>query len=247
VPGAERGRSRRLSYGLIGACLAQGAAAGLLLVRLIARGQFSLGWTTRELAGDPITYLYVAVSTTLVFSLFGALLGRRADQLARLATTDPLTGLLNARAFRDRFHQEAARAARYRQPLSLLLIDLDGLKGINDRYGHESGDEALRRVAAAIRHGLREADLGARVGGDEFTVLAPNTNDAAALSLGERLRALVIEGSGSAMPRATSVSIGIATLVPAGRQTSDEVSLMRGADEALYRAKHEGGNRVARA
>jgi diguanylate cyclase (GGDEF)-like protein len=197
-----------------------------------------------EIASDLGTYLYMALSTTVVFSLFGGRVGRYVDELVEAATTDSLTGLLNRRAFHDRCHEEIVRARRYRQPLSLLILDLDGLKRINDEYGHQAGDEALRRVAWAIRDGLREADLGARVGGDEFAILAPNTDEAAALVFGERLRRLVSDGNAGAAQRGTTISIGIASVGPWDRQTG-ELSLMRAADAALYRAKHEGGNRVA--
>jgi diguanylate cyclase (GGDEF)-like protein len=235
---------RRISYALIGAGLAQGVAAGLLLGRLIRRRKYSLSSLTREIASNLGTYVYIASSTTAVFTLFGGLVGRNADQLAQLATTDVVTGLLNARAFRQRLHEEMVRATRYLQPLSLLIMDMDGLKLVNDEYGHEAGDNALRRVGTAIRGGLRGADLGARIGGDEFGILAPNTNAAAAGVFGERLRAAVAEGKGSAVHPGTTVSIGIASFNPTNRETATDVSLMREADAALYRAKRAGGNRV---
>lgn len=233
---------RRVSYPLIGACLAQGAAAGLLFCRLAGRRELSVASVKREVARNLGTYAYIASSTTVVFSLFGRIVGRYTDQLAALAATDPLTRLLNARAFRHRFHQELARAVRYEQPLSLLLVDLDGLKQINDQHGHEAGDAALGRVAASIRNGLREADVGARIGGDEFTILAPNTDQHAAIVFGERLRALVAETPG---PRAgRTISVGIASFQPAPHALATERSLMRAADAALYRAKRAGGDRV---
>jgi diguanylate cyclase (GGDEF)-like protein len=235
---------RRVSYALIGAGLAQGIGAGLLLVRLIRQKNWSLSSLTREIGSDLGTYVYIASATTAAFSLFGGFVGRYADQLAELATTDVVTGLLNARAFRQRLHEEMVRATRYLQPLSLLIMDMDDLKRLNDEHGHEAGDKALRRVGTAIRDGLREADLGARIGGDEFGVLAPNTNEAAAVVFGERLRASVAEGNRSALQPGTTVSIGIASFAPTNRATTTEVSLMRAADAALYRAKREGGNRV---
>jgi diguanylate cyclase (GGDEF)-like protein len=241
---AGAGVPRQLSYALIGACLAQGAAAGLLLLRMGDRRQVSLAEIGREVATDLGTYAYVAVSTTVAFSLFGGLVGHYADQLAQLASTDTLTGLLNTRAFRSRFHEEMVRALRYRQPLSILIADLDGLKRVNDEYGHEAGDDALRRVATAIRTGLREADVGARVGGDEFVVVGPNTDESAAIVFAERLRALVAQGNANAIQRGTTVSIGIASFVPSDGDGSCEFALMRAADAALYRAKRDGGNSV---
>jgi diguanylate cyclase (GGDEF) domain len=199
----------------------------------------------QEIRTDRETYIYTATSTTLVFALFGGVLGYYADRLAQLATTDPLTGLFNARAFHERLRQELGRAARYQEPLSLLIVDLDGLKRVNDDYGHEAGDAALRSVAAAIRRGLREIDLGARLGGDEFGVLAPRTNEESAVVLAERLRALVARGVNGPTGRGTTISIGIASLVPSRDERPTPVSLMTAADEALYLAKREGGDRVA--
>ena len=196
----------------------------------------------REVADDLPDYLYVGTSTAIVFALFGFILGHQADQLADLSETDPLTGLSNARGLHDRLDAELARLRRYRTPLSLLLVDLDGLKTINDRHGHRAGDEAICRVADVIRSQLRDSDLGARWGGDEFAVLAPSTSRAAALALGERIRIQILERGA---PRQLSGSVGVATVDP----TTDDgalnpAMLMRAADAALYEAKRRGRNRV---
>jgi diguanylate cyclase (GGDEF)-like protein len=162
--------------------------------------------------------------------------GRR-DRLAELATTDALTGLQNARALQDRLQREVARAVRYRQPLSLLLIDLDGLKVINDRLGHPAGDRALLHVADAIRVQLRASDIGSRWGGDEFALLAPNTRRPAAAALAQRVQSLVGHAPvGDGVPPMT-VSIGMATFDPDGAAQVDASSLMKEADTALYGAK----------
>jgi diguanylate cyclase (GGDEF)-like protein len=234
---------RRIRYAVAGALLGLGAPAGLLLVRLRHR-RLSVRTITREIQAERETYIYSAVSTTLVFAFFGGALGLYADRLARLATTDPLTGLFNARAFHERLRQELGRAVRYREPLSLLIVDLDGLKGVNDQYGHEAGDAALRLVAAAIRSGLREIDLGARLGGDEFAVLAPRTNEESVRVLAERLRALVAKDVNGLTGGGATISIGIASLVPSRDERPTPASLMAAADEALYSAKREGGDRV---
>lgn len=234
---------RRTRYAVAGGLLGLGAPAGLLLVRL-RRRRLSVRSVTREIEAERETYIYSAASTTLVFALFGGVLGHHADRLAQLATTDPLTGLSNARAFHERLRQELGRAVRYREPLSLLIVDLDGLKRVNDQYGHEAGDAALRSVAAAIRSGLREIDLGARLGGDEFGVLAPRTNEESVRVLAERLRALVAKGVNGPTGRGTTISIGIASLVPSRDERPTPASLMAAADEALYLGKREGGDRV---
>jgi diguanylate cyclase (GGDEF)-like protein len=187
--------------------------------------------------------LYSAASTSLAVAFFGGVLGHHADRLSQLATTDPLTGLFNSRAFHERLRQELVRGARYQEPLSFLIVDLDGLKHVNDEFGHAAGDAALRSVAAAIRSGLREIDFGARLGGDEFGVLVPRTDEISAVVLAERLRALV-EGGTDAEGRGATVSIGIASLVPSRDARLAPVALMTAADKALYVAKREGGNRV---
>jgi diguanylate cyclase (GGDEF)-like protein len=233
---------QRLRYALAGAVLSIGAPLGLLLLRLLHSPQVSLAGMGEEIVRDTATYAYVTVSTLVVFTLFGLALGRQADRLSDLSKRDPLTGLLNARVFRERLEQEVERVARYGWPLSLLIIDLDGLKQINDERGHRSGDEALMGVGAAIRRAARVTDLAARWGGDEFAVLAPNTSTDAAVPLGERIRAVVAETSRLTIP--FTVSIGAATLDPcAGKGTAD--SLWERADSALYEAKRRGRNCIA--
>jgi diguanylate cyclase (GGDEF)-like protein len=182
------------------------------------------------------------VSTAVVFTLFGYLVGRQADLLAELSETDPLTGLYNARGLFDRLNAELARSRRYRVPLALLSVDLNGLKSINDRYGHRAGDDSLRSVADVIRSQLRKSDVGARWGGDEFAVLAPSTSRVAALELAERIRALIPQRS-TRWP--LSVSIGVAALDPnTDGEGFESAALMRAADGAMYEAKRSGRDRV---
>jgi diguanylate cyclase (GGDEF)-like protein len=235
---------RRMSYALAGAGLALGAPTGLLLTRLVRRGEFSWRTVGNEIVADGATYAYVAGSTTIAFALFGGVLGHYADRLARLATTDSLTGLLNARAFDQRLRQEVARAARYGGPLALLILDVDGLKRINDQEGHLVGDRALQSVASAICDELREVDIAARLGGDEFGVLAPRTDRTAAMILGNRVRVLAAERLAAAVGQPFTVSVGAACLRPTESRTGTTSSLMRSADTALYDAKRQGGNRL---
>jgi len=236
--------AKRTLYSLTGAVLGLGAPVGLLGIRLMRRGLAGRS-VIEEIRNDRETYAYTAASTSVVFALFGGILGRYADRLARLATTDPLTDLSNARVFHERLRQELGRVERYRDSLSLLVLDLDSLKRINDHHGHQAGDAALRSVADAIRNGLREIDLGARLGGDEFAVLAPRTNAESARFLGERLRALVRTSGGAASGLGATVSIGIASLAPSSGERPTPGALMAAADDALYRAKRDGGDRVA--
>jgi diguanylate cyclase (GGDEF)-like protein len=229
---------RQLVYAAWALVLAAGAPAGLLAVRL-ASGRASVRGLAEEWAADATTYLYVTASTALVFALFGSALGRRADALARLATIDGLTGLLNRRALTDRLESEIRRAQRHPEPLAVLAIDLDGLKRINDGHGHEAGDAALRRVSDALRSVCRVSDIVGRWGGDEFLLVAPGGSSADARRVAERVREAVAAQSGG-LP--LSVSIGIATL--AGHEPSLQ-AIVRRADDALYEAKRRGRNQVA--
>lgn len=235
--------TRARAHALAGAVLSLGAPLGLLALRAGLAGVISLDWVLRELARDALTYGYVTTTTLPVLALFGYVLGRRADSLYSSSATDALTGLANRRAFEQRLTHEYARARRYGTSLSLLIADLDGLKSLNDSQGHRAGDAALREVAAAIARNLRASDLGARWGGDEFSVLAPSTSAAEAASLAERVRAMAEEGF-PGMPPIT-LSVGVASLDPAADQSLE--ALLRAADAALYAAKTLGRNRVVSA
>jgi diguanylate cyclase (GGDEF)-like protein len=230
---------RRLRYAALGGFLGLGAPLGLLVLRAVSAQEISTRWLAEEVATDAETYLYVGVSTILMFGLFGQALGRQADRLQELARTDTLTGLLNRRAFEDRFEQEFARATRHGLPLSLLLVDVDNLKDLNDRAGHRAGDLALQETASALRNGSRIDDICARWGGDEFVVLAPGTSRSEALRLAERMR----PAAGSYRPDGLTVSIGVATLDP-GHPDGSAYALLSGADAALYAAKALGRDRT---
>jgi diguanylate cyclase (GGDEF)-like protein/PAS domain S-box-containing protein len=172
-------------------------------------------------------------------------LEQRLDQLAR---TDALTGLSNRRDFNDRAQAELARCRRLGKPLSLLMVDIDHFKLVNDRHGHAVGDAALRQLADSCRHSLREIDLPARLGGEEFVALLTETTLPDALDAAERLRrhieALEVAPQQPGPPVRLTVSIGVAELAAADRSHED---LMRRADQALYAAKREGRNRVVAA
>lgn len=170
-------------------------------------------------------------------------------QLTELTVTDALTGLANRRHFDLALVEEWARAQRSGQPLALLMVDVDFFKPYNDHYGHQAGDDCLRRVAHFLRGAARRAgDLVARYGGEEFAVVAADTDLAAALSLAEAMRATV---AAAAIPHAVTpvaggtatVSIGVAVTVPKFGETPERLLLR--ADAALYLAKSQGRNRVA--
>ena len=239
--------SRALRGALFGALWSVGAPIGLLLVRGIAAGTLGASFVVADLRAEAWSYAYVAASTAVAFTLLGFILGRQADQLFEASTSDSLTGLRNRRALRDHLAHEWARARRYQTPLSVLAIDLDGLKVINDSLGHRAGDVAIGCAAQALVQNSRQADTPARWGGDEFLLLAPETDQAEALRLGERVRAVCAEQAQSAVGRRLTLSIGVATRTPGSGSAATEEELLRAADQALYQAKRVGGNCVAAA
>jgi two-component system cell cycle response regulator len=234
--------SHRLSSALLGAVISLGAPAGLLIVRVASGSATSI---TDELLVNRLTYEYVLVASALAFSMFGYFIGRQADALRTLATTDPLTGLMNRRAMTDRLHHEYERAKRYGLPLSVLVIDLDGLKRVNDAGGHAAGDRAIRGAAAAIKQTLRATDYGGRWGGDEFVVIAPHSPRGSARMLAERVAA-AIATRGRADRLAATASVGVATFdhLDDNARVRTPLSLVEEADRALYAAKDSGRSRV---
>ncbi len=161
------------------------------------------------------------------------------EQLQNLAVTDGLTGLRNRRAFEEHLIQEVAEAKRFKTPLSLLMIDVDHFKQFNDTFGHSLGDEVLRTVASILSKGARQSDIVARYGGEEFAIIMPNTDLTSAMLAAERLRRTVEECEG--FPRSITISVGVAQWVDTMQSQHDLVEL---ADQALYRAKSSGRNRV---
>ncbi len=170
-------------------------------------------------------------------------------KLRELSNRDVLTGVANRRRFESVVDTEWRRAARTGSPLSILMADIDHFKPYNDAYGHQRGDECLKRVAEAMAGGLKRAgDLIARYGGEEFVVILPGHTEDVAASVAQRLRTAVedlrIPTTVSTVAQNVTISIGVATDVPREREHSE--TLVAAADEALYRAKREGRNRVCR-
>ena len=232
--------TRNKTYALAGAALALGAPLGLLTVEALLVGVAPVPtWIMTRLESELTVYLYVTLSTTIVFSAFGYFVGRKSDRLDAMSLTDALTGLGNRRQLDRRVSDELARASRYHTPLALLLIDVDRLKDINDRGGHQAGDRALKLVAKAIATAARKTDSVARFGGDEFALLAPETTAEDAMALAERIREHVnADGIGS-----LSVSIGLADLHRA--PSHEPEALYQAADRALYASKTGGRNCVS--
>jgi diguanylate cyclase (GGDEF)-like protein len=195
-------------------------------------GLMAAAYTATLVAIDPgpigpsrwLTTMGLATGSAVVVRLLSERVERLVAELRHAAATDPLTGVLNRRAFAERCGHELARVRRSGEAFSALLIDVDHFKQINDREGHAAGDEALVELAAMLGRELREIDTVARLGGDEFAVLLPATGRAGAAATADRLRAA------AGIP----ISIGIAVYGIDGH-TTDE--LARAADAALYEAK----------
>ena len=184
------------------------------------------------------------VSTIERFTSHGALALRNAwllERIQEMAHTDGLTGVGNRATFESRLAGEISRAGRHRENASLLMVDVDRFKFLNDKHGHLVGDDVLRRVARQLEEGCREFDSVSRYGGEEFAVVLPSTGAEEALMIADRMRRLVADSAN--IPRVT-VSIGAATFPLDGMGPAE---LVTAADDALYRSKRAGRNRVTAA
>jgi len=161
------------------------------------------------------------------------------SQLEQLAIQDPLTNVLNARAFTHELAQELSRNRRYGRPLALIYLDLDDFKSINDAHGHATGDAVLRLVADAMRSAVRQADIVGRLGGDEFAVLMPETDGDVAHAAATRL----VTGIRTVFRGTPSVTASIGVLAVSGTEAGTD-ELLRKADQAMYAAKRAGKDRV---
>jgi diguanylate cyclase (GGDEF)-like protein len=164
------------------------------------------------------------------------------ERAKRLAITDGLTGIWNRRYFQMQFEQEIERSVRFRRPFTLVLLDIDNFKVINDTYGHQQGDSVLIELAARVKGGIRDIDVVARYGGEEFALILPETDGEGGRRLAEKIRALVESTPfAGGRPLAVTISAGVACFNDHG---TDARSLEAAADEALYLAKSLGRNRV---
>ena len=179
----------------------------------------------------------------LKFLVSGHIESAYHEEIYRLVTTDGLTNLPNRRAFEDAMQREFSRSTRYTRPLSLLVIDIDHFKKINDVHGHLAGDAALRQFATLLKANLRRDDVAGRMGGEEFAVLLPEIDDVGAKLTAEKLRQLTsrhrFEFEEAVMP--LTVSIGVATRTPSDQEPME---IYRRGDELLFTAKRAGRNRV---
>ena len=206
-----------------------------------------IGALREELAdGDPAQFAdaveqLVNATGAVQAAAVEALVKRRSRELESQAHTDPLTGLGNLRALQRQIGRLLAVQKRYDHPFAVLLMDVDGLKRINDAHGHQAGDRVLMQVAMAMRRSIRSVDTAARLGGDEFCVLAPEQDAAKAMLLATRLGAAVRDEVAMPDEPAVSMSIGVAACPEHGDEAEMLIDM---ADRAMYRAKASGEGAV---
>jgi diguanylate cyclase (GGDEF)-like protein len=241
-------RSPRWMYPLMGLILGLGAPVGAFALRYYLMPDVRLN-PAGELASHRFVYLYELFGPCFAFSVAGVVAGWHTERLRRaeafyqnLSEHDPLTGLYNERAFRDRYERSMERAARTHQPISLLLIDVDYLKTVNDRYGHLIGNEALVHVARALRRAKRADDSAARWGGDEFAILLEGGDANAARrvadSVLQRLRRSPLVAPRGVIRITVTIGICSASGIAIGKD------LFAVADRALYAGKRAGRDRA---
>jgi len=242
-------------------------ATALLLVFGVGQQLREIDWTTGSFLGLDLGAWSLATTFLAVFLIVQIVLNARATlererrlvdaaadlretsaELERLARIDPLTGVLNRRALFERLGSEFRRSRRYGRALTVMMIDIDHFKALNDRFGHATGDEVLAASAQQMASNLRESDAIGRYGGEEFAVILPETALADGAFVAEKLRTAVEElqiesPDGGAVPVQITVSAGVASIPDLA--TPDEQSLLNRADQALYAAKHAGRNRIS--
>ena len=165
------------------------------------------------------------------------------EELEKLANFDSLTGLYNRRAILRRLDEEIKHAKRYKEQPSLIMLDIDHFKKVNDRYGHLTGDDVLEEVARLIRQSIRAVDAAGRYGGEEFIIILPKTDSSSALNVAERIRK-AIEMAGMKDSEGNVFSITVSQGLASYKPGEDKHSFISRADDALYAAKENGRNRV---
>jgi len=236
-----------------------GTSAARLTKRVVgasARHRFALGGCALAIAiggfaptfahwiGLPIEVALVAILATALIAI-GWHVGQRVDQLTESSLEDPMTRVGNRRHFEERLSEEITRAVSSRMPLSVLMLDVDHLKTMNDKHGHAIGDKALAVVGEVLLETCRSRDVPARFGGDEFAVLLPRTRSSEARVVAERIRTALAKRRallGAPLANLLTVSIGICDLENVPEPTAD--LLFESADQALYAAKEAGRDRI---
>lgn len=235
----------RGKYFVVGAFAVLGLVA---MGRLLAALQGPLEMSSVRDSNLVQAATFSLASVVIVLASFGVVVMTRDQADARnltLAMHDELTGLHNRRYIQQSLTQQGAQAERLSQPLSVLLLDIDHFKQVNDSFGHLSGDKVLRQLATCITERLRAQDIAGRWGGEEFIVILPNTDAPGGHVLAEALREAVVQGRFTALdgqPIPLTISIGLHAMAGSDEATGDDLVGM--ADRALYLAKEKGRNRV---
>ncbi len=225
--------------------LVDGMQKNYSLEKRYIRKDGSIAWVylstalVRDAEQNPLYFISAAQDITQSKNL--------QTEIEHQARVDYLTGLANRRHFMEQAEQELARALRYGSPLSVAMMDIDHFKRVNDTYGHKVGDLVLQRLSQLCEHMLREVDLIARMGGEEFAILLPETDGKMAMEVAERLRVAIADTQvplETGLPPHVTVSIGVASLQ--GKDVNVDM-LLNLADKALYEAKHGGRNKVRQA
>jgi diguanylate cyclase (GGDEF)-like protein len=221
----------------------------LILATLATAAYLAAGmYVNAEPETRPLVQMAVNLTGLYLLAYIGASVGREQrrarDAAIRMSTVDALTGLYNRSFFFSALEREIARGDRSGRAFCLVMLDLDDLKSVNDRYGHISGDQVLRNVADVVRGGVRKIDVPARYGGDEFVALLPETDPTGGWVLAEKIRQTVAEQGFAGVEPQPTVSVGVVSY-PADGRSAD--ALLVSADRAMYASKRSGKNRVARA
>jgi len=229
-----------IGVGLICAGLILSSLARIIIAIVVPPDQ---SFFESNIFDTAVLLAYQVLHIALIFSLTLMITRRLSNQLEDLAMKDGLTGLINRRYFFIRGLDEVKRTIRYKCPLSVIMLDIDLFKKINDSFGHEAGDKVLMYIASIMQRNIREVDIAARLGGEEFAILVPNTTAEDALVLAERLRHEIETTSSDSLAGKVNVtaSIGVASFT---EEMTDLDALLRDADTAMYQAKSRGRNRV---
>ena len=235
---------------IIACAITLGKLMTLLEVMLIASCYLYMAYlkySTGVFAAETFTMLMAKFSPFLLVAYVTSMLSsdilNAKRRITLLSRTDDLTGLLNMRAFNDLLEKEIARVTRYAQPLTVIMVDVDSLKGINDRYGHTVGSRLISTIGQSISESVRNTDVVARYGGDEFVIMTTHTGTDEAHMVAERIRAAIHNTSfdmdGNRI--STTVSVGIASFPEC---VDEAIDVLDKADIALYKSKQTGRDRV---